>query len=48
MKKLFLDTNIVVDLLERRIAFLARRAGQTLNAYIKEALEEKAEAAVAM
>ena len=34
--------------IHRRIAILARRAGQTLNAYIKEALEEKVESAVAM
>lgn len=32
----------------RQIALLARKAGITLNAYIKEALEEKAEAATAM
>ena len=34
--------------IHRRIAILARRAGQTLNAYIKDALEEKVESAVAM
>lgn len=34
--------------IHRRIAILARRAGQTLNAYIKETLEEKAESAMAM
>lgn len=34
--------------IHRHIAILARRAGQTLNAYIKETLEEKAESAMAM
>ena len=32
----------------RQIAILARQAGMTLNAYIKEALQEKVEAEVAM
>ena len=34
--------------IHRKIAMLARQAGQTLNAYIKEALEEKVESAAAM
>ena len=34
--------------IHRQIAILARQAGVTLNAYIKEALEEKVEAEVAM
>jgi predicted HicB family RNase H-like nuclease len=34
--------------LHRKIAMLARQAGQTLNAYIKEAIEEKVESAAAM
>ncbi len=34
--------------IHRKIAMLARQAGQTINAYIKEALEEKAESAVSM
>jgi len=34
--------------IHRQIAFLARQAGVTLNAYIKETLEEKAEAAMAV
>lgn len=34
--------------IHRQIAMLARRAGQTLNAYIKEALEEKVQAEVAI
>ena len=33
--------------LHRQIAILARQAGLTLNAYIKNALEEKVEEAVA-
>jgi predicted HicB family RNase H-like nuclease len=32
--------------IHRQIAILARQAGLTLNAYIKDALEEKVEAAV--
>ena len=32
--------------IHRQIALLARQAGQTLNAFIKEAVEEKVEAAV--
>jgi len=32
----------------RQIALLARKAGLTLNAYIKDALEEKVEQAVAL
>ena len=34
--------------IHRQIAMLARQAGQTLNAYIKDALEEKVEEAIAM
>ena len=34
--------------IHRQIAMLARRAGMTLNAYIKEALEEKVQAEVAI
>ncbi len=34
--------------LHRKIAMIARQAGQTLNAYIKEAIEEKVESAAAM
>ena len=34
--------------IHRQIAILARQAGLTLNAYIKDALEEKVEEAVAM
>ena len=34
--------------IHRQIAMLARQAGMTLNAYIKDALEEKVEAEVAM
>ena len=34
--------------LHRKIAMLARQAGQTLNAYIKEAIEEKVESGAAM
>ena len=34
--------------IHRQIAMLARQAGLTLNAYIKEALEEKIEEAVAI
>ena len=34
--------------IHRQIAILARQAGQTLNAFIKEAVEEKVEAAVAV
>ena len=34
--------------IHRQIAMLARQAGMTLNAYIKNALEEKVEAAVAI
>ncbi len=34
--------------IHRQIAMLARRAGLTLNAYIKETLEEKVEEAVAV
>ena len=34
--------------IHRQIAILARQAGMTLNAYIKEALQEKVEAEVAM
>jgi len=34
--------------IHRKIAMLARQAGQTINAYIKETLEEKAESAVSM
>ena len=34
--------------IHRQIAILARQAGLTLNAYIKDALEEKVEAEVAM
>jgi predicted HicB family RNase H-like nuclease len=34
--------------IHRQIAILARKAGLTLNAYIKDALEEKVEAEVAM
>ena len=34
--------------IHRKIAMLARQAGQTLNSYIKETLEEKAESVVAM
>jgi predicted HicB family RNase H-like nuclease len=34
--------------IHRKIAMLARQAGQTLNAYIKEAIEEKVESAAAM
>ena len=32
----------------RQIAILAKQAGMTINSYIKEALEEKAEAALAL
>ena len=32
----------------RQIAILAKQAGMTINSYIKEALEEKAEAAMAL
>lgn len=32
----------------RQIAMLAKQAGMTINSYIKEALEEKAEAALAL
>lgn len=34
--------------IHRQIAMLARQAGITINAYIKEALEEKVETAVAL
>ena len=34
--------------IHRQIAILARQAGMTLNAYIKQALQEKVEAEVAM
>lgn len=34
--------------IHRKIAMLARQAGQTLNAYIKEAIEEKVESGAAM
>lgn len=34
--------------IHRQVAMLARQAGLTLNAYIKEALEEKVEEAVAI
>lgn len=34
--------------IHRQIAMLAKQAGLTLNGYIKEALEEKAEAAMAV
>ena len=34
--------------IHRQIAILARQAGMTLNAFIKDALEEKVESAVAM
>ena len=34
--------------IHRQISMLARQAGITLNAYIKNALEEKVEASVAM
>jgi len=34
--------------IHRQIAILARQAGLTLNAYIKEALEEKVETSLAM
>lgn len=34
--------------IHRQIAMLARQAGMTLNAYIKNALEEKVEATLAM
>jgi predicted HicB family RNase H-like nuclease len=34
--------------IHRKIAILARQAGQTINAYIKETLEEKVETAAAM
>jgi predicted HicB family RNase H-like nuclease len=34
--------------IHRKIAILARQAGVTLNAYIKDALEEKVEKAVAL
>ena len=34
--------------IHRQVAMLARQAGMTLNAYIKEALEEKVEASVVM
>ena len=34
--------------IHRQIAILARQAGLTLNAYIKDALEEKVEAEVAL
>lgn len=34
--------------IHRQIAMLARQAGLTLNAYIKDALEEKVEEAVAI
>jgi predicted HicB family RNase H-like nuclease len=34
--------------IHRQIAILARQAGKTLNAYIKEALEKNVESAVAM
>ena len=34
--------------IHRKIAMLARQAGKTLNAYIKEALEEKAESVAVM
>ncbi len=34
--------------IHRQIAILARQAGLTLNAYIKDALEEKVEAAVVL
>ena len=32
--------------IHRQIAILARQAGLTINAYIKEALEEKVETAI--
>lgn len=32
--------------IHRQIAILARRAGLTINAYIKDALEEKVETAI--
>lgn len=34
--------------MHRQIAMLAKQAGMTINSYIKEALEEKAEAALAL
>ena len=34
--------------IHRQIAMLAKQAGMTINGYIKEALEEKAEAAMAL
>ena len=34
--------------IHRQIAILARKAGLTLNAYIKDALEEKVETAIAV
>ncbi len=34
--------------IHRQIAMLARQAGMTLNAYIKDALEEKVETSMAM
>ena len=34
--------------IHRQIAMLARQAGITINAYIKEALEEKVETSVAL
>ena len=34
--------------IHRKIAMLARQAGQTLNAYIKEAIKEKVESGAAM
>ena len=34
--------------IHRQVAMLARKEGMTLNAFIKEALEQKVEAAVAM
>ena len=38
----------LTPVIHRRIAIMARQAGQTINAFIKEALEEKVEAEVAM
>ena len=38
----------ITPAIHRKIAMLARQAGQTINAYIKEALEEKVGAVAAM
>ena len=38
----------LIPAIHRQIAMLARQAGMTLNAYIKDALEEKVETSMAM